>query len=66
MTREGGWRSDGSGGGDFGVALQVTVEIGGRTKQAQVNGEGGSKMGVEVGTKKSTQPKRKQSKTKKN
>ena len=37
MTREGGWRSDGSGGGDFGVALQVTVEFGGWTQQAQVD-----------------------------
>ena len=29
MTREGRWRSDGSGGGDFGVALHVTVELNG-------------------------------------
>ena len=29
VIREGGWRSDGIGGGDFGVELHVTVEFGG-------------------------------------
>ena len=37
MTREGGRRSGGNGGGDFGVALHVAVEFGGWTQQAQVD-----------------------------